>query len=60
MYVRKLTELGKNWSDTKKVREFKLSVIDNDYDTEIRVHSGDFAELRSKERIREEFFAETR
>ena len=41
MYVRKLTELGENWSDAKKVREFKLNVIDDDYETEIRVHSGD-------------------
>jgi len=32
-----------------------LNVIDEDNDTEIRVHSGDFAELRSKGRIREEF-----
>jgi len=32
-----------------------LNVIDEDNDTEIRVHSGDFAELRSKVRIREEF-----
>ena len=51
MYVRKLTELGENWSDAKKVREFKFNVIDEDYDT----YSGDFAELRSKVRIREEF-----
>ena len=55
MYVRALTELGEYWSDAKKVREFKLNVIDEDNDTEIRVHSGDFAELRSKVRIREEF-----
>jgi len=32
-----------------------LNVIDEDYNTEIRVHSTDFAELRSKVRIREDF-----
>lgn len=55
MYGRKLTELEESWSDAKKVREFKMNVVDEDYGTEIGVHSGGFAELRSKVRVREEF-----
>ena len=45
MYVRKLTKLGETWSDDKKVREFKENVDDPDYDTEVRVHDGDFEQL---------------
>ena len=55
MYVRKLVKLGKNWSDDKrKVREFKKSVADPDYETEVRVHNGNFAKLIETVRKREQ------
>ena len=54
MWVRKLEKLeGHDWSDDKKVREFKNNVIDEDYDTECRVHSGTFQELIKDIRKRE-------
>ena len=54
MWVRKLEKLeGNDWSDNKKVREFKNNVSDEDYDTECRVHSGTFLELIKKIRTRE-------
>ena len=54
MYVRKLVKLGKTWSDDKKVIEFKKSVSDSDYDTEVRIHSGNFTELVEIVRKREQ------
>ena len=54
MYVRKLTKLGENWNDDKMVREFKAGVHDEDYDTEVRVHSGTFAQLIEVVRAREQ------
>jgi len=45
MYTRKLTKLGEAWGDDKMVREFKARSDDPDYDTEIRIHQGNFAEL---------------
>ncbi len=51
MYVRKLLKLGENWTDDKKVREFKA---DPDYDTEVRVHKGNFAKLIETVREREQ------
>ena len=54
MYVRKLTKLGENWTDDKKVREFKKGVSDPDYDTEVRVHKGNFAKLIETVRKREQ------
>ena len=54
MYVRKLTKLGENWNDDKMVREFKTGVSDPDYDTEVRVHSGTFAQLIEVVRAREQ------
>ena len=45
MYVRKLVKLGETWTDDKKFREFKKSVSDSDYDTEVRIHSRTFTEL---------------
>ena len=54
MYVRKLMKLGENWTDDKKVREFKKSVSDPDYDTEVRVHKGNFAKLVETVRNREQ------
>ena len=54
MYVRKLVKLGETWSDDKKVIEFKKSVSDSDYDTEVRIHSGTFTELVEIVRKREQ------
>ena len=54
MYVRKLVKLGENWSDDKKIREFKKGVLDDDYDTEVRVHSGNFDKLIETVRQREQ------
>ena len=54
MYVRKLTNLGENWTDDKKVREFKSGVDDPDYDTEVRVHKGTFDNLIETVRKREQ------
>lgn len=45
MYVRKLEKLEGDWSDDKKVREFKARVTSDLYDTECRVHTGDFKDL---------------
>ena len=42
MYIRKLVKLGETWSDDEKVRKFKKSVSDPDYDTEVRIHKGNF------------------
>ena len=42
MYARKIMKLGENWTDDKKVMEFKKSVSDPDYDTEVRVHNETF------------------
>ena len=54
MYARKLVKLGETWSDDKKVREFKRSVSDSDYDMEVRIHSGTFTELVEIVRKREQ------
>lgn len=54
MYVRKLDKLGENWSDDKKVREFKAHVTDPDYEVECRVHTGNFAALVATIRKREQ------
>lgn len=54
MFVRKLTKLGETWTDDKMVREFKQRVDDPDYDTEIRIHTGDFAALIKNVRKREQ------
>ena len=54
MYVRKLVKLGENWSDDKKIREFKKGVTDDDYDTEVRVHTGNFEKLIETVRQREQ------
>jgi hypothetical protein len=54
MYVRKLSKLGENWSDDKKIREFKAGVSDEDYDTEVRVHKGTFTKLIETVRVREQ------
>ena len=54
MFVRKLVKLGENWSDDKKIREFKKGVTDEDYDTEVRVHTGNFAKLIETVRLREQ------
>ena len=54
MHVRKLVKLGENWSDDKKVREFKKYVSDPDYDTEVRIHKGTFAHLVEIVRKREQ------
>ena len=47
-------KLGENWTDNKKVREFKKSVSNPDYDTEFRVHKGKFANLVETARKREQ------
>ena len=54
MYVRKLVKLGESWTDDKKVREFKKSISDPDYDTEVRIHKGKFTELVEIVRKREQ------
>ena len=54
MYVRKLMKIGENWTDDKKVREFKKSVSDPDYNTEVHVHKGKFAKLVETVRKREQ------
>ena len=53
IHVHKLVKLGKNWSDDKKVREFKKYVLDPDYDTEVRIHKGTFVQLVEIVRKRE-------
>ena len=55
MYARKLMKHGENWTDNKKVREFKKSVSDPDYDTEVRVHKGKFSKLVETVRKREQY-----
>ena len=53
-YMRKLENLEDiPWSDEKKLREFKNRVTDEDYDTEKRVHDGNFESLIKKFRTRE-------
>ena len=52
--VRKLTKLGEVWSDERKVREFKARVNDDDYSIETRIHEGNFAELVTKIRTRDQ------
>ncbi len=54
MYVRKLTKLSENWSDDKMCREFKRGVSDSDYETEVRVHTGNFKSLVDILRKREQ------
>ena len=54
MYVRKLMKLGENWTDNKKVRESKKSVSHPEYDTEVRVHKGNFSKLVEAVRKREQ------
>ena len=54
LYVRKLEKLEGVWSDDKKVREFKDRITDADYDTETRVHTGDFNSLVKSFRSREQ------
>ena len=53
MYVRKLTKLGEAWGDDKQIREFKARVDDSDFDTEVRIHDGNFADLIKVVRKRE-------
>ena len=38
-------KVSESWLDDKKVREFKLNVTNEDYDTECCVHNGSFADL---------------
>ena len=54
MFVRKLTKLGETWTDDKMVHEFKQRVYNPDYDTEIRIHTGDITALIKNVRIREQ------
>ena len=54
MYARKIMKLGENWTDDKKFREFKKSVSDPDYDTEVRVHKGNFDKLVDTVRKRDQ------
>ena len=45
LFVRKLEKLEGTWSDDKKFREFKSQVTSDLYDTECRIHNGNFKEL---------------
>ena len=54
LYVRKLEKLEGPWTDDKKVREFKDRVVADDYDTEVRIHTGTFADLIKSFRKREQ------
>ena len=54
MYVRKLMKIGENWTDDKKVREFKKSVSYPDYNTKLRFHKENFAKLVETVRKREQ------
>ena len=42
MYAQKLEKIGENWTDKKKVQEFKKGFSDPDYGTKVRIHKGTF------------------
>ena len=54
IYVRKLEKYEGQWSDFKKVREFKKRVTDDGYETEIRTCKAGYDELIETVRAREQ------
>ena len=53
MFLRKLTKLGDIWTDKKVIKNFKQTVEDPDYDTEVTTKYGNVLRFDqdSKERM---------